>query len=450
MLRSSHAGSGRPVLVLAYLFPPENVVGAARPFRFFRYLPEFGFRPRVITASAQPCALLDIEHVANRAEQAARWSLIGMVNQVTRRFITYYDPFLLWARDAAQVASVLHAQEPFQAIISTSPPVVTHMAAMLIQRRLHIPWIADFRDPLLNNPFNTTSMPVHRWLDKRIEAAIFRHADAVISVTDVVADGWRLRYQCHAPKVRVIWNGYDPADQVKPLPIPPRDYRLLAHIGTFYGGRIPFCVLESLRRLVVAEHVDPRRLRVKFVGCFDQGAWAVSRPLFEEINRVFRIEYQNVHVPRAEAIREMGEADYLLLADNNTANIGYTVPAKVFEYVQMGRPILAITTTDSPVDRILQQSGIPYASVQPDLDVSEFDRRVLAFLQLPNSPVQPSSWFRETFDGRKQTGKLAGILNSTLQGARCGMTEGGLGRAEKTNFERHRSRTAPNEHQSYP
>ena len=31
------------VLILSVAFPPENLPGAARPYRFYRYLPEYGY-----------------------------------------------------------------------------------------------------------------------------------------------------------------------------------------------------------------------------------------------------------------------------------------------------------------------------------------------------------------------------------------------------------------------
>src|SRR4051794_15550419 len=48
----SPMSSGKPVLLLAYHFPPDNASGSARPFRFYKYLPEYGYEPHVITASA--------------------------------------------------------------------------------------------------------------------------------------------------------------------------------------------------------------------------------------------------------------------------------------------------------------------------------------------------------------------------------------------------------------
>jgi glycosyltransferase involved in cell wall biosynthesis len=404
------------MLMLAYAFPPENLPGAIRPSRFFRYLSQFGFQTRVITASAQPRPSPDIQYLPNRAELASRRSIIGILDRVIRKLIRPDDPYFGWAFEAARLACVLHQQEPFQAVFSTSPPILSHLAALLIQRRLRLPWIADFRDPLLDNPF-LSQMSVHRLVDKWIERTIFRHADILVSVSDVVADHWRLRYMNQSSKVRVIWNGYDPAELIKPLPLPPREHRVLAHIGTLYGGRTPLCVLESLRRLALVGTVDPAHLRLKFVGDFEGEAWTASERVLNEIGKIFRVECKNRRVPRAEALREMAEADFLLLADNNTANIGYTVPAKLFEYLQVGRPILAITSAESPVDRILRQSGVPYASIQPDLEPAEIDRRVLSLLRLPSMPVQPNLWFQETFNGRKQTEYLAGLLHSILQPA---------------------------------
>lgn len=52
-----------PILIIASAYPPENVIGALRPARFARYLPQFGFHPVVITSSEQPAGVNDVYHV---------------------------------------------------------------------------------------------------------------------------------------------------------------------------------------------------------------------------------------------------------------------------------------------------------------------------------------------------------------------------------------------------
>ena len=108
----------------------------------------------------------------------------------------------------------------------------------------------------------------------------------------------------------------------------------------------------------------------------------------------------------------MAEAEYLLLLDGNALNKGHAVPAKLFEYIRSGRTILAITARNSPVDRILAQSGIPNACVYHDDQPERVDAEVLRLFHLTSEPASPSEWFLSQFDGRRQTEALASILNS--------------------------------------
>src|SRR5579862_6308176 len=41
------------IILVAFHFTPEPLPGALRPSRFFRYLPDFGYEPEVITAAVQ-------------------------------------------------------------------------------------------------------------------------------------------------------------------------------------------------------------------------------------------------------------------------------------------------------------------------------------------------------------------------------------------------------------
>jgi hypothetical protein len=123
------------------------------------------------------------------------------------------------------------------------------------------------------------------------------------------------------------------------------------------------------------------------------------------------VSCNNSVIPRGEALSAIASADYLLLIDIGGDAESVQVPAKVFDYVRAGRPILGITRAGSPVDRILLQCGIPYARIGPDDTPAEVDEKFLAFLQQAPGTYPPSDWFYRQFDGRKQTHTLASILD---------------------------------------
>jgi len=399
----------RRVLLLAFHFPPDNASGAARPNRFFQYLPEFGYQPEVITAASPPIPAEHVHSVPAPTRSPSRRTAAGLMEIVVRKFVFPNDEGVLWAHSAARFAGALHRRDPVAAVISTFPPVNTHLAALRLKQRYRLPWVADFRDPMLGNPFRR-STHMAEVAARFLEPRIFRKADAILSVTDVISDNWRRQYPNYADKIHTLWNGFDPAERIGPLPIPARQGSVIAHVGNLYGSRHPAVVLASLRRLLERDVIVSRQVRVHLVGELDEEIRRSYAELFADLEARGAIEYSG-SLPRPEALRIMGEANYLLLVDM-VGGAGYAVPAKLFEYLRIGRPILAVTSRGSPVEQILASSGVPHRAVHPGDNQDYVDEQVLQLLQLPSAPVAPSAWFEETFDGRRQTAVLARLLDT--------------------------------------
>jgi len=400
----------RPVLLFAFHFPPDSAAGSARPGRFFKYLPEFGYAPQVITAAAQPEPRPNVHYVPATTLYPNKYTLPGAVEIALHKTILPTELALLWAGRAAGVARRIMQRRPFAAALSTAPPLNTHLAGMLLKRRCGVPWVADFRDPLVGNSYREICGALPRRADRMLEKLIVRSADLMVSVTDVVADAWRARYPQQADKIRLLWNGYDPDEDLSPAPLPSRSTRILAHIGTLYGVRNPMALLHSLQRLIQSGRLKPGALRIQLVGgiCDDAHrddaviAWLQERESLEILP----------HMPRADALRYMTSADYLMLLDLHEGDTAYAVPSKLYEYVRVGRPILVMTHNGTPVDRIIAGSGIPHVSIYPQDDNTRVDAKVLELIALPPDSASPSDWFIDTFDGRRQTAALARILDS--------------------------------------
>jgi hypothetical protein len=115
-------------------------------------------------------------------------------------------------------------------------------------------------------------------------------------------------------------------------------------------------------------------------------------------------------------MHEIATSDFLLLLDiNNLDNAGYAVPAKLFDYTRMGRPILATASRNSPVERILMRSGLHYGCLYPEDSEPEIARKLIAFLSLPSDPQPPSAWFLETFDGARQGAIVASLFDTQFR-----------------------------------
>jgi glycosyltransferase involved in cell wall biosynthesis len=397
--------------LLAFYFAPENTSGVQRATRLYRYLPEFGYRTHVVCSShagtAQMERVLHVPDPATMATSAARQSALAARLQ---RAVLPYDERLPWAPHAVAAVGELIREAGVSTVISTSPPVAPHMAAWWLKRKYGVRWVADFRDPILGNPGRP-----RRWArpyDIALERMIFSAADAVVAVTEPIAARWRKSHPRWAYKFHVIWNGFDPEEQFGPLPIPPAGRRVLLHAGVLYFQRHPFGVFDSLDRLIQGGRLDPASFVLRFTGILQKREDLLARQSVRRLLEQGCLEMEGVNVPREEAMRQIATADWLFLIDIvNADGAGYTVPAKIFDYILTGRPVLAITDRDSPVDMILNGSGVPVATLYHDDAEAAVDDKLLKLFSFPSEPVKPSDWFFEQFDGRRQAGRLAQILD---------------------------------------
>jgi glycosyltransferase involved in cell wall biosynthesis len=402
----------RSVVLFAFHFPPESLPGAARPSRFFRYLPEYGYVPEVITGAAQPTPREHVHHVAAPTYIPNKYTMAGAAEILLHKAGLPAELALLWAGPASRAGDDIIRKGNVAAIISTAPPLNTHLAALRLKRKWGIPWIADFRDPLIGNPFRDFGK-VSRAADRVLESIIFRHADLLLTVTDVIVEDWKARYPKWGDKMRVLWNGFDPAEPVSSAAggQGPSAMRTLVHVGSLYGNRYPDRLLQSVQRLIERGSLDPARWRLEFVGDVGQDVPVSCASAMAALRSRKVVDFVG-WMSRKEAGERMAAADFLLLLDITGRSRGYAVPSKLYEYIRTGRPVLAFTQRDSPVYRILDRSGIRHRCVYDDDNQEAVDSKVLGLLNEPSDPLAPSEWFLGTFDGRRQAQTLAELIGS--------------------------------------
>ena len=395
----------RKLLIIAYAFPPFPAPGSARPWRFYKYLPEFGYETYVLTATRpeKPWPRVTFTPAPG----------VSFNERVLRKFLFPVDDDVLWTRPAIAAGKRLLADTPMDAVLSTIPPIHGHTVAYALKKKTGVPWIADYRDPTVGSPFRP-SEGLPGWMDRTMEKHFFKSADLLLTVTDYVRQEFVQRWPEVESKTAVLWNGFDPEEDIGPKPIPDRPYRVLAHFGSLYGGRTPVLPMASIDRLIGRGLIDPARLRLRLIGSIEPTILEKHRQLFDRLTEKGCLECLPPQ-PRAQALQAMMEADQLLLADNNDSGIGQTVPAKLFEYVRVGRPILALTAAGSPVERILTSSGVPFVGLAPQMGESAIDARMIEFLDMPSDPVQVSERFSLEFDGRKQAQTLARLIDTMLE-----------------------------------
>lgn len=403
------------VVIFAYHFPPENAIGGARPFRFTKYLSRLGYKCRVFTAADQmgrndP----NTECVPDPFITHSRRGVGSQVERAVRKFFLPGELGTQWSFHTSRAARRYLRTQPSTSvtIFSTFPPLGSHLAAWQLARSENLPWIADFRDPMHyerdDGTINFFQRGIHQWL----EQTVVRRADAVIANTDAAMARLLRRFPALGEKVHLIWNGFDPEERVLPLPVSSGDRRVLSHIGELYGGRNVAPLLESLARLIAQGRLPAGSVCVRLIG----PAEARALPNAEFLRRARAegwLELITEQIPKREALQIARSSDGLLLLQLRSS---VHVPAKIFEYLQIGRPILAFIQPNSPAERILDQSGVPYRCVYPGSTPETIDNTVAEFFTLPATVVAANSWFEEQFNAENQTRMLDAIIRSLYGG----------------------------------
>jgi glycosyltransferase involved in cell wall biosynthesis len=226
-----------------------------------------------------------------------------------------------------------------------------------LKKRYQLRWIADFRDPWCacrnEPPYGDNKYLIER----RWEKSVFRLADLVIANTQNSARAFKDVFPRSSQRIVVIPNGYDPLEpNNSPTCCSDASSFVLLHTGTIYLGRDPTPLAKALRQVSLEGLLHGKHPTLWLLGYCESGVREALQS--RELCPWVKIDGSISH---AESIRKARAADVLVLLDSPGRRIG--VPAKLYEYIGVGRPILALAENGSDTDHVLRKSGRPFRIV---------------------------------------------------------------------------------------
>lgn len=352
----------RTALLVAFHFPPQfESSGMQRTLRLAQYLPEFGWKPVVLTVtgdvyeSSAPESLTNIPaHV--QVERVAcfdakvRFSVAGRYPTL----LDIPDRWFSWIGATLRQMPEIMAQHKPDLVWSTFPIASAHAIGAKIQHRYGIPWVADFRDPMLQHDFPAGWLRRH--VVARIERSTARRARFITTTTPSSSASLRNKYALREEQVLTIENGFDDSIGIldnysKATQLNPGKTTLL-HSGVVYPDlRDPRPLLDTLASLRSTHSALSRTIMMRF------RAAGHEEFLIKQISERHLDDLVQVMppIPYREALDEMSRAEGLLLMQGAPAN--RQIPAKLYEYLQARRPILGLTSPDGDAATTLRGLG---------------------------------------------------------------------------------------------
>lgn len=357
------------VLILCSYIDENKSTGAIRMAALRKYLCEHGIKVTIITTeSSAHCEVSNIfginDFVNNWSE---RYSSLSFILRSVRKlcyFIGGINCHSLYRKFFSQFNHV-NFMNKVDVIVASSPqPEILDVACHL--KRIHnVSLISDFRDGLMYEPLYKYNY-VERIIYSKLEKNITKYSDKIVTVSQPITDYFSDNYSLDTNRVATITNGFSSIVSKSEL-LKLNDIKASSivadKVNIVYTGKIGKSRSElfiSLQIFVDAfqnlHQSSKDRINVIFIGDF------TSR----EID-IFPSEFCVLEpVSRAIAVKYQQSADQLLLFTGPHKSV---VTGKIFEYIQTGVPILAISNGSyaESIMKYLNAGSSFYIGSKPEL-----------------------------------------------------------------------------------
>jgi glycosyltransferase involved in cell wall biosynthesis len=385
----------RKLLVVANPYPPMASAGTTRVVRFLRHLPDEGWEPSVLAARAEGPAAVPPDVRVARAAVPWPKRLLGGGRRSTKinRWVAVPDPYFAWVGPAVAKGREILARERFDVILSSSPRASTHLVAAALSAHAGLPWLADYRDPWSTYQFRRYPTRAHRLAHEKLEAWALGRAAAVTAVNRPIVDDLVARHPWLQDRARVLPNGFDRAEQ--PADVSLGEGFWIVHTGRLYGREQQVAAfLEALAAL-------PEDVKALFVGVDGSRV----RPDADRLGLGDRVRVEPL-VPLPVALGYQRAAHALLLVNGRRPE---SMSSKVFEYLQAGRPIFAISPAGSAARALFAEVG-GGTCVLPDDHMAEPLAAFVAAVRAGRAAVADPGALG-AYELGHLTRELAGLLN---------------------------------------
>jgi len=422
--------------MIAYNYPPLAGMGMLRNLKFAKYLPDFGWKPIILTVSTSilrhvksPYWFCDesegklphvdiirtkffsinllTRHINNFITRAndiknnnyfqtnnvdkSKNIIKNFIVSIYNSWIMFPDNTIDWYPFAVKSSLDYINNNDVDLLFSTSLPVTSHIIANTISKKTGIPWVADFRDLWSDSHYDDKGT-LRKRMDRLIETKVINGADALTTVSEPLKQQLLRRHFKFKDKIFVIYNGYDPEDY-SPREIDSPALFNITFTGRMYDidfqrkGRTPELLFQALKQLHKEGRIDLNKVKVNIYGEYPSGLYELisKYQLQDSVRCLGAVSFR-------ESIAAQQHATILLLLNWADSDYKGIVTGKIFEYLGARNPILAIPFSNRSVDIILNKT-----------------KAGITVTGLDSLKSQVSKWYQQYIDKGKVT--YTGITN---------------------------------------
>jgi hypothetical protein len=368
--KAGSAPNDRKLLVIAFHYPPDNTsTGGLRTFKFTEYLLRHGWRSHVISVPTNLYRSLDPAGAARMPKEVTVervWardakSVFGF-RGVYPSWLGIPDRYWTWLFSGTRAGARAIRGSGIDVVYSTYPMPSAHLIGLRLKRRFGLPWIADFRDPWA---VSSGAWP-RDWVESRLERLVVAAADRVICNTPAMRRRFLKTYpDVDASHFVTITNGYDEPEFGALQPARSDKFHILYPGTVDRENRNPRPVLAAVAAAIKGGQLPANDVLLTFLGSGNYGVSTEFRADLDRYGLRSITEVVAARIPRREALNRIAGADVLVVLSDQEQQTGdaredwtsMQVPAKVYEYLRLGSPMLPLVQGGAVAEVLREVQG---------------------------------------------------------------------------------------------
>ena len=427
----------KKILIITYYWPPAGGPGVQRWLKFAKYLPENNWEPIIYTPENPSYPLLDeslvkdvpknIQIIQNKIWEPYQFA--EKLNKKNKKFkagqfdvgknqswkskLSIFvrgnffipDARKFWVNPSISFLKKYLEANPVDVIVTTGPPHSLHLIGKGLKKYFpDIKWIADFRDPWTEISYYK-HLKLTSWADqkhRKLEKEVFQTADVTLATSYGDAENFRKAGANSA----CITNGFD-KEELNKKSVKNSKFTL-SYIGVLEQLRNPENLWKVLSGIVQEDSDFAQNFELRFVGRVDDIILEnlQNSPLKENLNLVG-------YIPHEQSVKEMENADMLLITNFPKQESAGIIPGKIFEYLATQNPILSVGPEKADVEKILNETKAgEHFTYQDHEAIRSFILK--NYDSWKKNTVNQNSENLMQFSRRNLTANLASLLNSIV------------------------------------
>ena len=374
------------VLIITYYWPPSGKASLHWPVAITKHLPKFGWQPIIFTVKNEGFTQKDFSLVniidpnlkviktsvievfnfykkflgKSKSENLSVSEVMSLENAGIKQKISLWirmnifvpDARVTWYPFAIKYGKKLIKEylnkNKLDAIISIGTPHSTHLIGSKLAKYFNTKHIPFFSDPWTTISYydKFKRNKIAEKLDKYLERKILLNSYRTLFVTKSTAAEYETLYPFLRNKTDVLYWGYSEEDfkEFDSMIHINRDEKTIIHSGNLFDYQNPTKFWQTVKKQIE----NGNKLKIKFTG-------TVGKSIVNSIKEIGLEKYTEYlgFLSYKELLIQLKNADYFLACAYNKKHI----PGKIFEYLRMGKPIIAFCDDNEELKNILHASN---------------------------------------------------------------------------------------------